>query len=69
MRTNELVITKADNGKIIILTQEEYKQKKKHLYKNQFIVIIIQPNATKKRQTPKEYVNIIQKEKYGNTQA
>jgi hypothetical protein len=33
MRTNELIITKADKGEtLIILTQEEYKKKNKSIY-------------------------------------
>jgi hypothetical protein len=52
METNELTLTKADKGKtLIILTQEEYKQKTEtFIQDNQFITInnIIQPNITKK---------------------
>jgi hypothetical protein len=40
MRINELILTKADKGNtLIVLTQEEFKQKKTFMQDNQFIII------------------------------
>jgi hypothetical protein len=68
MTTNKLIITKADKGKtLIILTQEEYKQKTKtYIENNQFITINNNPTKCYQKevkQALKQCVNLIQKEK------